>query len=167
MINECLEEGKPFGIPFTDKLNTANLGSLVRVKEVVDRQANDEMEIVIEGVGHFKLEQFFYQHQPKLYPGGRVTLLPLLEDRSSTGDLEHRFQQYLIQRDIYDLETQSKTSENLYDIAHFLQLTAYEKMELAQMKSKVQISKYLLNYLRYLELLHEQENHVYQNLYLN
>lgn len=167
MINECLEESKPFGIPFTDKLNTANLGSLVGIKEVVDRQANGEMEIVIEAMGHFKLQQFFYQHQPKIYPGGRVTLLSPLQDRSSTDELQKHFQEFLIGREIYDVEIQSKTSDNLYEIAHFLQMTPHEKMEIAQMKSKVQVSNYLLNYLRYLELLHEQENYVYQNFYLN
>jgi hypothetical protein len=48
-----------------------------------------------------------------------------------------------------------------------MQLNEVEKMEVVHLVDPARIQQYLVGYIRYLELLQEQESNVYQNLYLN
>ncbi|MDR9375231.1 MAG: hypothetical protein RI842_11240 [Schleiferiaceae bacterium] len=167
LIKDCREEDITFGIPFSDRLNTRNLGTLVRLHEVLKTYPDGEMDVIIEAVGTFKLEKFYYQMAPKLYPGGQIVPLPRPSDEACGPALAERFRRYLAQHEIYDYDHLPDTDLNLYTVASALHLNDYERMELAQIPTAARVREFLMNYLRYLELLHEQESHVYQNFYLN
>lgn len=167
LIQECHQENKPFGIPYTDRLNTGNLGTLVRLHEVLNTYPDGEMDVIIEAVGTFKLDKFNYQLTPKLYPGGQITLLPRPSDEGCGPLLAERFRRYLSRHEVFDFDQVADIDLNLYTVANALKLNDYERMELAQIPTAARVREFLMNYLRYLELLHEQENHVYQNFYLN
>jgi hypothetical protein len=167
LVNHCLTKQVGFGIPFSSKLNTQNLGCLVEVVEVVKEHPGGELDIIIKATGVFRLEQFFYQIDNQLYPGGRITNYNLNTEAEADTVLEKRFKDHLIKYAIYKSELLSKKGLGVYEIANALQMNDEERIDLVQLQSNEEVQGYLLNYIRYLELLHEQEQQVYQNLYLN
>jgi Lon protease-like protein len=167
LIKHCCAKKQDFGIPFSNKLNTKNLGCLAEVVEVVKEYPGGEMDVLIKATGVFKLEQFFYQLENKLYPGGRVTKFQLENNAVADAVLEKRVKDYLVKYEIYNSELLSKEGLGIYEIANALQMNDMERLDLVNIQTVEGAQSFLLNYLRYLELLHEQEQQVYQNLYLN
>lgn len=156
-----------FGIPFTNKMNGSNLGTKVKLVEVVKTYPDGEMDVVIQAEGVFKLEQFFYQFDDRLYPGGRVQHWPAMEAMEADYLLRQRLQNYLIKHNSYNSELLIKEKLDLFEVANAVQMSDLEKLEWLKLKEPGAMRSFLFNYLRYLELLQEQESHVYQNLYLN
>lgn len=167
LINEAMEEGWSFGLPFSNRLNTRNLGTAVKVHEVIDRHENGEMEIIIRAVANFKLEKFHYQKEGKLYPCGDVSFLDQTEDFSVSDQVLTNFKKHWIKSRNPDTELLALKNPGVYELAAALDMSDVQKLEFIGLGSKTAQETYLINYLRYLELLQEQESHVYQNLYLN
>lgn len=167
LINECEAEAKPFGIPFSHKLNTGNYGSMVEVVEVVKRHPGGEMDIVIRAVGVFQLQQFFYQFDNKLYPGGRVRIMEMAGQNVASYKLVTAFRDFLLRHEVFNSDLLSKDSLSYFEIANGLQMNDMERLDLLRLAAGKEREEFLLNYIRYLELLHEQEKHLYNNLYLN
>ncbi len=167
LINESWESGETFGLPFSNKLNAQNFGTAVKVHEIVHRQDNGEMEIIVKAVGNFKLNKFYYQKQEKLYPCGDVEFFDLEEDLKASDELMDRFRGHLLTNRNVDAELLALEEPSVYEVAGVLNLNDVEKMEFLALADASKMERYLINYLRYLELLQEQEDHVYQNFYLN
>ncbi len=167
LIKECWDQNEPFGIPFSSKLNARNLGTIVRVKEIMSVTEDGEMEIIVEALGNFKLEKFHYQKEGKLYPAGDIELLPNVISETCSDALYEAFRNYLIKQDHLDTELLARRSFNFAEMASLLHLNEAEKMDLVCIKTASALEKYLQNYLRYLALLHEQESKQFQNIYLN
>ena len=167
LINESWDSGESFGLPFSSKLNARNFGTAVKVHEIVSRHENGEMEIIVQAVGNFRLDKFHYQKNGKLYPCGDVSFFIQDNEAQTSEDLLLRFRAHLLKSQDIDAELIALESPNLYEIAGFLGLNDLEKMELLALGDPAKMERYLINYLRYLELIQEQEEHVYQNFYLN
>lgn len=167
LVNECWNKDQSFGLPFSNKLNARNYGTSVKVHEIVKRYEGGEMEIIVRAVGNFRLDKFHYQKEGKLYPCGDVSFLDSAEDVQSSPELLERFRKHLLEGRNMDAELIAMEDPSIYEIASVLNLNDLEKMEFLTLGEAKKREKYLINYLRYLELLHEQEEHVYQNFYLN
>lgn len=166
LIADCVEHNINFGIPYTHKLNAANIGCEVEVAEIVKRYPGGELDILIKGVDIFQLDKFMYQSENKLHPAGRVTELHAREKPASE-QLILKFKEYLQRYNPEQVETLNQGHFGIFEIGRLLKLNHQEKLELVQLPGTEFRQNYLLNYLRFLELLHEQENHQYQNIYLN
>lgn len=167
LINEAWEEGWSFGLPFSNKLNARNYGTAVKVHEIVNRDDNGEMEIIIRAVGNFRLDKFHYQKEDKLYPCGDVQFIEQEGDLVASEKLMNRFRKHLIESNNPDTELLALEAPGIYELASVLNLSDIQKMDFITIDSKEGMETFLLNYLRYLELLQEQESHVYKNIYLN
>lgn len=167
LINESWESSKPFGIPFSNKLNARNLGTIVEVKKVLSRNPEGEMEIVVQAIGNFKLDRFYYQLSGKLYPAGDVQSIPSAGADQIDSELLLKFREYLVDNDHFDAELLARESFTYAEVAAILSFNEQEKMDFISLASNEEFRKYLLNYLRYLDLLHEQESKQFQNIYLN
>ncbi|QNR23804.1 LON peptidase substrate-binding domain-containing protein [Croceimicrobium hydrocarbonivorans] len=167
LINESWEQDSSFGLPFSNKLNARNYGTAVKVHEIVKRHANGEMEIVIRAVGNFRLDKFHYQKEGKLYPCGEVEFFTPDGKAKASEGLLARFKEHLLQSNNLDAELLALESPSIFEIAGVLNLSDIQKMEFVGIRGLAKMEDYLFNYLRYLELLQEQEAHVYQNFYLN
>jgi len=167
LINECWEKGESFGLPFSNKLNARNYGTAVKVHEIVKRHDNGEMEIIVQAVGNFRLDKFHYQKEGKLYPCGEVSFFDVDLGLKSSPELLNQFKAHLLNSKNLDAELLALEEPGLFEIASVLNLNDVEKMEFLGIGEADKMEHYLINYLRYLELLQEQENHVYQNFYLN
>ncbi len=167
LINEVWEAKSSFGIPFSNKLNAKNLGTIVEVHDVVSRSDEGEMEIVVRAVGNFRLEKFYYQLAGKLYPAGDISLLSETTSEPVSEPLYHDFREYLVKHDHYDIELLARDRFAYSELPGILNFNDQEKMEFVSLSGAEQMDHYLRNYLRYLALLHEQESRQFQNIYLN
>ena len=72
LVNECHAEGKPFGIPtiIDNKLN--EMGTLVRITEMVNVYENGEMDIKTQGLRVFRVLEMIKSVPDKLYSGAIV-----------------------------------------------------------------------------------------------
>jgi len=167
LVTECLERGETFGIPFTNRLNAQNYGSVVEVVELLKRHPGGEMDIVIRARGLFELQHYFFQKPGKLYPAGQVHILGQLVNAIASEHLMEDFKQHLIDQNQFESELLGEKSLGLFDIANELYMSDLEKMELIHLRREDLMNRYLMNYLRYLKLLSEQENSVFKDIYLN
>jgi hypothetical protein len=78
-----------------------------------------------------------------------------------------RFQEFFTDKNYPDPEQLWSSSLPTIDLIKNLFLSDFEKMEIVQLEDYQNVELYLSNYIRYLQLLEDQEKHVYQNIYLN
>lgn len=167
LLHGVREEGFAFGIPYTSRLNTRNYGCLVELEEVVKDYPGGEMDIIVRAVGIFKLEKFYYQKPGFLYPGGLVTILDLPQNAALSPQLQQEFSDYLRRAELEGDELLQKADLSLFEVANALQLNELERMEFLGLQDQQRMENFLRNYIRFLNLLLDQEKHVYQNIYLN
>lgn len=167
LLHGVREEGFAFGIPYTSRLNTRNYGCLVELEEVVKDYPDGEMDIIVRAVGIFKLEKFYYQKPGFLYPGGLVTILDLPQNAALSPQLQREFSDYLRRAELEGDELLQKADLSLFEVANALQLNELERMEFLGLQDQQRMENFLRNYIRFLNLLLDQEKHVYQNIYLN
>ena len=168
LVHDCFTKSKTFGIAYSGKLNLKNLGSLVKIVEITKEHSNGELDIVVQSVGVFVLERFYFKAPEKLYPAGDISLIdtPFSEDLVSP-ELLKLYRDYFAEKDHPDPELLWQPTLQLVDLLKGLFLSDFEKMDLVQLEDKASLEAYLKNYIRYLQLLEDQEKNVYQNIYLN
>jgi hypothetical protein len=168
LVKECFKEGGTFGIPYSGKLNIKNLGALVRIVEISKEHPNGELDIVVQAEGIFVLEKYYFKAQDKLYPSGDINILMNPFQGQIISDvLLKRFQEFFTDKNYPDPEQLWSSSLPTIDLIKNLFLSDFEKMEIVQLEDYQNVELYLSNYIRYLQLLEDQEKHVYQNIYLN
>jgi hypothetical protein len=168
LVKDCYEEGKTFGIPYSGKLNLKNLGALVKIVEISKEHPDGELDIVVQAEGVFVLERYFFSAADKLYPVGNIKLVNNpFQGQIISNDLLKLFRDFFAEKNYPDPEQLWSTSLPTIDLIKNLLLSDFEKMDLVQLEDNKAVELYLKNYIRYLQLLEDQEKHVYQNIYLN
>src|SRR5580700_2443766 len=150
LIKECHAEGKPFGIPviMDDKVN--DMGTLVRIIQIVKVSENGEMDIKTTGVSVFRILELIKKVPDKLYSGAIVNYP---ENKTETLNRE------LIQRVLNALRELHKVLKikkdfkkpddqiNAYDIAHHAGLSLQEEYALLELLREDQRQEYLKRHL--------------------
>ena len=121
LVNECYTEGKPFGIPtvINNKLN--EMGTLVRITEVVKVYENGEMDIRTLGLRVFRVLEMIKSVPDKLFSGAIVNYPDNIE---GPGKQQLMLTVIIAVRELHRLLSISKDfrkpDEELasYDIAH-------------------------------------------------
>lgn len=129
LVNECFDNDASFGIPFFDKGKVLNYGSEVKIKRILKKYPNGEMDILIEGVGVFKMLEYSKKLTPKLYGAGVIE--PVNNNQKiALNSLQDALVNYYgnIQNKFVDYETVNQM--RVYNVAATLQLTHQEKYQL-------------------------------------
>ncbi|MEK6476508.1 LON peptidase substrate-binding domain-containing protein [Catalinimonas sp. 4WD22] len=114
LINECLENDHPFGIPaYIDK--KVEFGTEMYVKKVVKRYEDGRLDITTKATRIFKVMSFVNPVGGKLYAGGEVIYLDNVQD----GDADLRAELVELIKDLYNLMNVVKKVEVDEDIATF------------------------------------------------
>lgn len=167
LINECEMGVLPgFGIMFRNPLNARNYGSYVEVDQVLKRYPDGEMDIRIKAVSVFALQEYQSQKEGKLYPGGRIEKRPLF-DHGASDALMISWRHYMMRSGQTKDEGLLKERVSLFYIATTLNLSEPEKLELVDLPSRKNRESYIINYLRYLEFIYDQEEQTYHGIYLS
>jgi Lon protease-like protein len=150
LINECHTEGKPFGIPtvIDNKLN--EMGTLVRITEVVKTYDNGEMDVRTIGLKVFRVLELIKSVPDKLFSGAIVNYPDNIEGPGKP-DLMVRVVNAI--RELHRLlsieKNFHKPDEELssYDIAHHVGLSVEQEYELLGLLREEQRQEYIKRHL--------------------
>jgi Lon protease-like protein len=150
LVNECYTEGKPFGIPtvINNKLN--EMGTLVRITEMVKVYDNGEMDIKTQGICVFRVLEIIKSVPDKLFSGAIVNY-PDNKEGPGKPELMQKVVQAI--RELHRLLNISKdfnkTDEELvsYDVAHHAGMSLEEEYELLGLLQEEQRQEYLKRHL--------------------
>jgi Lon protease-like protein len=150
LIQECFAEGKPFGIPtvIDNKLN--EIGTLVRITEMVQVYENGEMDIRTQGLRVFRVLELIKSIPEKLFSGAIVNYPENIEGPGKR-DLMQKVVNAI--RELHRLlnitKDFAKPDEELasYDVAHHAGLSLQEEYELLGLLREEQRQEYLKRHL--------------------
>jgi len=149
LINECYEQGKPFGIPTVMDNHVEDLGTLVTVKEIVEKYDDGRMDIRTEGVRIFRVLEIIKSVPDKLYSGAIVNY-------PDTIDIKNVRMMRKIIESIRELHKLLKVTKDFkkeddslmsYDVAHHAGLSLKEEYELLGLLQENQRLEYLKRHL--------------------
>lgn len=150
LVNECYTEGKPFGIPTVIDNRVNEMGTLVRITELVKVYDNGEMDIRTQGMRVFRVLELIKSVPDKLFSGAIVNYPDNIE---GPGKRELMFKVINAVRELHRLLNISKdfhkSDEELgaYDVAHHAGLTLEQEYELLGLMQEVQRQEYLKRHL--------------------
>ena len=150
LVNECHAEGKPFGIPTVIDNRLNEMGTLVRIIELVKVYDNGEMDIRTQGMRVFRVLEMIKAVPDKLFSGAIVNYPDNIEGPGKR-DLMNKVINAV--RELHRLLNISKDfhkpDEELatYDIAHHAGLTLEQEYELLGLLQEVQRQEYLKRHL--------------------
>jgi hypothetical protein len=150
LVNECHTEGKPFGIPtvIDNKLN--EMGTLVRITEIVKVYDNGEMDIRTHGLRVFRVLEMIKSVPDKQFSGAIVNYPDNIE---GPGKRLLMLKVIAAIRELHRLLNISKDfhkpDEELasYDIAHHAGLSLEQEYELLGLLREEQRQEYLKRHL--------------------
>jgi Lon protease-like protein len=150
LVNECYAEGKPFGIPtvIDNKLN--EMGTLVKITEMVQVYDNGEMDIRAQGQRVFRVLEVIKSIPDKLFSGAIVNYP---ENAEGPGKRELMQKVMIAVRELHRLLNITKDFHKpdaelaAYDIAHHAGLTLQEEYELLGLMREEQRQEYLKRHL--------------------
>ncbi len=166
LIEECLQEELPFGIPYEINGEPMGVGSEVEIVKLVGRNSNDDMVITIKGKSLFKAIDFIQTLPNKLYGG---VLAELIDTDFTTTNPEIAVRVKSLKLNINSsLGTLVITdSINMLDIAKSIMLRTDEKYRFVTLKSKEARENYILKQLNFVEQIRKQESELENNFQLN
>ncbi len=150
LMNECIKEKKPFGIPAVLKNNVAEMGTLVEITEVAAVHDDGRMDLRTKGVSVFRILEVIKNIPDKLYSGAIVDYPANNNDTHAKlmkrviGGLRELHKLLKVEKDF------KKPDEELhsYDIAHHAGLSLEEEYELLGLMREDQRLEYLKRHLK-------------------
>lgn len=150
LINECYTEGKPFGIPTVIDNRLSEMGTLVRITELVKVYDNGEMDIRTQGLRVFRVLELIRNVPDKLFSGAIVNYPDNIE-----GPVKRDLMQRVVNaiRELHRLlnieKDFHKPDEELgsYDIAHHVGLSLEQEYELLGLLREEQRQEYIKRHL--------------------
>lgn len=151
LIKECHNTTKPFGIPTIINGELKEIGTLVKITEIVKLYDNGEMDIKIIGTKVFRVLELIKTIPEKLYSGAIVSYPTNQEETNKKKLLS------TIIKAIRELHTLLKIKKDFqkadealisYDIAHHAGLSVIEEYELLGLMQEDQRLAYLQQHLK-------------------
>jgi Lon protease-like protein len=161
LIQECVAQKKPFGIPVVVNNELKELGTLVEVLEVKKMYEDGKMDISTRGIKVFRLLEVIKEVPDKLYSGAIVTYPGDTDDGSR--QLMNRVVQGIkqlhgllqVRKDFRKAEEELRA----FDVAHHIGLNLEEEFELLGLFREAQRQEYLKRHLgKVLPVLAEMES---------
>lgn len=150
LINDCFQPEKLFGIPSVIDEHINELGTAVRIKEIVKKYDNGRMDIRVEGLHIFRILEVIKSIPEKLYHGAIVTY-PENDRTHIQHTMDHVMKMIAhLHASLHLTKTYDKTLSQLcsYDIAHYVAFSLKEEYELLTLLHESQRLEYLKRHLR-------------------
>lgn len=150
LINECHAENKPFGIPtvIDNKLN--EMGTLVRITEMVKVYDNGEMDIKTQGMRIFRVLEMIKTVPDKQYSGAIVNYPDNIEGPGKRDLMQKVVNAIRELHRLLDINKDFHKADNeivSYDLAHHAGLSLTEEYELLGLLREEQRQEYLKRHL--------------------
>jgi uncharacterized protein len=160
LIEECVAQKKPFGIPAVLNNEVQELGTIMEITDIKKIYDDGKMDISTRGVKVFRVLELLKQIPDKLYSGAIVSYPDDADDGSITlmqiimSGIKQLHKLLEVNKDF------KKTEEELraFDVAHHLGLNLQEEYELLSLFRELHRQEYLKRHLsKVLPLLSEME----------
>ena len=128
LVSECLSNNEFFGIPYQGKTTLSELGSLVKVNQILKKYESGELDVLIECQSNFKIHHFQNKNEHKLYPLGSLSKIQKKPFNPTEQLIEHA-SNYLSH--LLDDSKESKREEliSLNNLTNLVNLTDEEKIK--------------------------------------
>ena len=165
LVSECLSNNEFFGIPYQGKTTLSELGSLVKVNQILKKYESGELDVLIECQSNFKIHHFQDKNEHKLYPLGSLSKIQKKTFNPNEQLIKHA-SNYL--RHLLDDSKESKREEliSLNNLTNLVNLTDEEKIKFIGL-SEEKKNDFLVQKFKFMLILLTQEKMVDQNFYLN
>jgi len=150
LVSECHAEGKPFGIPTVIDNRLNEMGTLVRITEVVKQYENGEMDIRTQGLRVFRMLELIKSVPDKLFSGAIVNYPDNIEGPGKPALMTKVINAMRQLHQLLDITKEfHKPDEELasYDIAHHAGLSLEQEYELLGLLREEQRQEYLKRHL--------------------
>ncbi len=166
LVDDCEKNKLNFGIPFKLKNQIQSFGTEVKLKQIVAKNSQGEMVILVEGVSNFEMLSFKDPAENKLYASGKVK--EIKNDREISDPAFIRMIiHYSENLDPDFLKDIKGNSIKLNDIATALNLSSEDKYKYISTKGLNEKEKFLKAQMSILLKLREQEKLLNDDYYLN
>jgi Lon protease-like protein len=150
LIDECVKEGKTFGIPAVVDKEIEEYGTLIEVTEVYKVYDNGEMDIRTRGVKVFRILEVIKEIPDKLYSGAIVEYPVNAMERGQSTVAENVIGE--VERLFALLNATEKLPGNVetmisYQIGHLVGMTRRQEYEMLSIFTEIQRLEYLRRHL--------------------
>ena len=165
LISDCMNNNEYFGIPYQGKTTLSELGSLVKVIQILKRYDDGELDVLIECKSNFKIHHFQNKNEHKLYPLGSLSKIKNSSFNPSN-ELISQASNYLSH--LLEDYNNSKRDEliSLNNLINLVNLTDDEKIKFLSLNNDKK-NEFLIVKFKFMFILLSQEKMVDQNFYLN
>jgi uncharacterized protein len=160
LIQECVAQKKPFGIPAVINNEVQELGTVMEIAEVKKVYEDGKMDISTRGVKVFRMLELVKQIPDKLYSGAIVSYPDNEDDGSNLLmqkimiGIKELHQLLEVSKDFKKPEAELKA----FDVAHHLGLNLQEEYELLGLFRELHRQEYLKRHLsKVIPMLSEME----------
>lgn len=150
LITECMNSGKPFGIPPVIKENVSEIGTLVNVTEISHTYEDGRMDIKTEGKEVFRILEIIKELPEKLYSGAIVTYPENITSgtkkglmKAILGSIRSIYKQLDVNKDFNKPDSEISS----YDIAHHMGLSLEDEYRLLGLMNENQRQEFLKRHL--------------------
>tara|TARA_B110001469_G_C9604087_1_gene300241 strand:- start:96 stop:665 length:570 start_codon:yes stop_codon:yes gene_type:complete len=154
--------GEEFVILYEDNSKNPDYGTTVCIEQIINEYPDGTVDVIVRGKQSVKITSEISTIEGKMYSG--VTVNRIVINNIATDKLITQFRNYFtsMQKSITKPEPFS-----MYYIANKLQLTTETKNSLIAIENEKSLSSFLINEIRFLSKIREQENTLNQNFQLN
>lgn len=166
MLHDILEGDKTFVVPFVFDGSISDLGCQLKVTKVLKTYTGGESDILVECTHIVRILKLENKLPNRLYPAGLIRSLTLRVDEDSSPELLRCFKEFELKRGLNSEAYDYEPTTDLYSLARGLNLSSEDKYKLVKLPFQRK-ERFLMNQIQYLDLLHVQEESVFNNFYLN
>jgi len=129
LIADCIANQANFGIPYIKGGQISDYGVEVSITNVIQQHADGEIDIEITGIKPFKIIKYTKVLKPKLYGAANIEEHEE-ETISNRYKLFRSFKKFIKQAKNKEIPVENLTNVSVYKVAHLLDLTNEEKLQL-------------------------------------
>lgn len=166
LIEDCDKTGMRFGIPYSTAQEISSYGSEVELQSIVAKNSLNEMVVLVKCIRNFHLLDFYDELPNKLYGGG---VIEYVDDEFNTNNPELVVLAKRLKLEIEPVigPIASQTSFKLFDIAKSITLKSEDKFNLYKLRNRKKMEQFLINQLKFYELVKNNEDALQKNFSLN
>ncbi|KAA3438067.1 LON peptidase substrate-binding domain-containing protein [Rufibacter hautae] len=149
LIIECQAKDTTFGIPVYLEKGLGEYGTEIKILSLEKKYLSGEMDIKTKGLGVFKIKEFQRQVPGRLYSGGEIEDVPLIQDEQPFQRIQivELLKQLYSALGIQSLMLNLKDNFQSYDVAHHLGFTTEQEYELLQCTKESERLEIILDHL--------------------
>jgi Lon protease-like protein len=149
LIKDCKNSGEPFGIPTVLDKQIAEMGTLVRLREIAEVHDNGELDIIVDGLQVIRLVEPVYRVPGKLYSGALVDFLEddPAGDRKLMREILLAIKQLHVTLQIKKTFAKKEAALGSHDVAHHAGLSLREEYHLLTLGTERERQAFLREHL--------------------